>query len=61
VAKGKGGGSGQKYNMAVNVKRGDIVTAAKSLAGPTDYPQGYPAHESLHINRNATIKAKRGD
>lgn len=58
MAKNSGGGSGQKINSAVNVKRGDIHTAAKSLAGPTDYPKGYPAHDSLH--NGVSIKPKGG-
>jgi len=49
------GNSSQKINSAVNAKVGDIVTAAKSLAQPASYENGgWPAHNSLHINKGGT-------
>ena len=60
MAKSKGGKSAGKINTAVNSKCGDIYTAAKSLAGPAEYEKGYPAHDSLHLNKGGTKGRYKG-
>lgn len=47
ASKGK---SGEKINRATSDRKADIITPAKSLCG-TSYERGYPAHDSMHINR----------
>ncbi|MGH7716286.1 MAG: hypothetical protein ACREML_09855 [Vulcanimicrobiaceae bacterium] len=57
---GKGDLKGQKFNMAVNVRRADIISASKSQNGAESYEKGYPAHDSVHINENSKLRQRTG-
>jgi hypothetical protein len=54
----KKGGS-KHTNAFGNVKKADIMTAAKSLADGTSYEGGYPAKPgTLHMNERGGIRKK---
>lgn len=63
MAKKNGAGSknGEKFRASENVKRADIVTAAQSMAGPTDFSKGYgEIMHGVNINKGASKSARRG-